>query len=1279
MTLTEGKDPRRTNAVPIAEELDVNDQSDLDVPPPAYGDSLDQLQLSQAGFAADAAITSNGRININISEKNRRLSQLLAPAISNQLSASHSLPSGPLPPPYIPPSLGGLPGQTPPPRLNVVIQIVGSRGDVQPFIALGQVLRDTYGHRVRVATHPTFKKFVQENGLEFFDIGGDPAELMAFMVKHPGLMPGFDAIKTGEITRRRRGIEDMLKGCWRSCIEAGDGSNPPAKPSRRGDGSGGWDSFVPPGEGEKNRPFVADAIIANPPSFAHIHIAEKLGVPLHVMFTMPWTPTRAFPHPLADIISTNADDVMTNYVSYALVEMMTWQGLGDVINRFRTDVLDLESMSLLWAPGILSRMRIPTTYCWSPALIPKPADWANEITISGFFFLNLESSYTPDPELAAFLAAGPPPVYIGFGSIVVDDPDALTRTIFDAVAATGVRALVSKGWGGIGGDSLRVPQNVFMLGNCPHDWLFKRVSAVVHHGGAGTTAAGIKAGKPTVVVPFFGDQIFWGTMITRAGAGPAPIPHKTLNAANLAAAIEECLRPETQARARELGQKIREEQGADVGGKAFHQFINIDKMRCSLAPSRVAVWRIRRSQVRLSALAAAVLVKQGWLKYSDLKLYRSIEHNTEEQPWDPISAATAALVGDIGALGLAVADFPREIFKGTTKGKKSKSNTNNQDGSSAAATPTGLLTPEPNNHRPGSSRSRSPTTSSISSLSRTLTNSTVDAPVTQPSQSPSSHAPSNPTNKDEPSANNSNPITLDMALGAGRGAMRILGTSAKIHTNFCLGLARGFRNAPKLYNDDTVRPQNEKVTSLSSGLKLAGKEFGQGFYDGVAGLVTQPMRGATKEGGVGFIKGFGKGIGGLVLKPAAGVWALPAYTFAGVQAEVRSKVFGIGREVAEYIIASRVKEGEAEEGKANEEEKMDLIRRWNILVEGGDGKELKGFRGWKNKEKREAEVHKLQKHKSKEEGREKPVVVGPSRSGTSSPSESGAENNDPDAAALEVAIRESVMRTSKGDPEEDAQIEAAMRASVKEMRRVAVADQLLQQQQRAVNEWPKDVKQPINMVDKGDERLKELANITDEEYQVLIEEAVRRSLLEQQQRMFCHEQQQQHQQHQGIDNQVFVDEKAALKKSGNAGAVGKGRPSSSLPAYELEGDSLPAYSVMAPPSQPPALPPRSPPRTQEDGDEEEQLRRAIEESERDHRSRSQQQTEEEIVMSYVMRQSLAEEEFRRQQQQAKGKGLDQSEYEDGELKRAIEMSLKAAAGVRNSKDVGGPSGTGGSS
>lgn len=338
------------------------------------------------------------------------------------------------------------------------------------------------------------------------------------------------------------------------------------------------------------------------------------------MFTMPYSPTQAFPHPLANIQASNTDPNLANFLSYALVEMMTWQGLGDIINRFRQKSLNLEPISLMWAPGMLARLRIPHTYCWSPALIPKPKDWGNHITLAGFYFLSLASNYSPDPDLKAFLDAGPPPVYIGFGSIVLEDPNAMTKLIFDAVRKTGQRALVSKGWGGVGADQLGIPDSVYMLGNVPHDWLFQHVSCVVHHGGAGTTAAGITAGKPTVIVPFFGDQPFWGAMVAKAGAGPDPIPHKELTADVLAEAINTALKPETLERAHELASQIAHEKGTEDGAQFFHQFVDLDKMRCMLEPTRAAVWRVKRTDVRLSALAATVLSNEGLLSFKDLKL-----------------------------------------------------------------------------------------------------------------------------------------------------------------------------------------------------------------------------------------------------------------------------------------------------------------------------------------------------------------------------------------------------------------------------------------------------------------------------------------------------------------------------------------------------------------------------------------------------------------------------------------------------------------------------------
>jgi UDP:flavonoid glycosyltransferase YjiC (YdhE family) len=538
------------------------------------------------------------------------------------------------------------------PPLNILIQIIGSRGDVQPFIALGKVLKRRYKHRVRVATHPTFKSFVEEHGLEFFSVGGDPSELMAFMVKNPGLVPGIDSLKAGDVTKRRKDMWEMLLGGWRACIEPGDGMG-----------------------SQNGRPFVADAIIANPPSFGHIHCAERLGIPLHLMFTMPWSPTAEFPHPLANILSSDVEGDLTNFLSYVLVDMMTWQGLGDLVNKFREKTLGLESISTLWAPGMISQLKIPHTYCWSPTLIPKPHDWPAHLNVSGFFFLDLADNYVPPPDLDRFLTSGPAPVYIGFGSIVVADPDALTRKIFEAVRLVGCRALVSKGWGGLGASDLEVPENIMLLGNCPHDWLFPRCSAVVHHGGAGTTAAGIRCGIPTVVVPFFGDQPFWGKMIAAAGAGPDPIPNAELTAENLAAAIQRALSREVQARAEVMGESIKKESGCDEGAKSFIRSLGqMGLARCDILHDRPAVWSVRGSDKKLSALAASALVEARLIEggFAGLKLWRHKEWVLDDGPLEPITGGAGALIGTIGSIMLGVGDFPKELFKAvvTAKGKE---------------------------------------------------------------------------------------------------------------------------------------------------------------------------------------------------------------------------------------------------------------------------------------------------------------------------------------------------------------------------------------------------------------------------------------------------------------------------------------------------------------------------------------------------------------------------------------------------------------------------------
>ncbi|KAG8533815.1 uncharacterized protein KY384_001556 [Bacidia gigantensis] len=1018
-------------------------------PPPVFSTEYGQVEFDQDGFGTKAKVASDGRLNIHIHQKSRRLSDLLVPALRSQLNLQHTDKPETQQPGRTPSSLTGITDQGVPP-LNIVIHVVGSRGDVQPFIALGKVLKETHNHRVRLATHSTFKGFVAESGLEYFDIGGDPAELMAFMVKNPGLMPGMDSLKSGDVGKRRKGMYEILQGCWRSCFEVGDGTGMPVTNDVGGSRSS-IDSGIGMESGPLAQPFVADAIIANPPSFAHVHCAEKLGIPLHLMFTMPWSPTQAFPHPLANIQSSNADTSLTNFISYALVEMMTWQGLGDMINRFREKSLGLEPVSLMWAPGMASRLQIPYTYCWSPALIPKPRDWGSHISISGFYFLSLASSFSPEPELQAFLDSGPPPVYLGFGSIVVDDPTAMTKLIFEAVKKTGQRALVSKGWGGFGADELGIPKNVFMLGNVPHDWLFKRVSCVVHHGGAGTTAAGIALGKPTVVVPFFGDQPFWGAMVARAGAGPKPIPSKHLTAENLAAGILEALKPTSLARAQDLGAMIMSEDGTKNGADSFHEKLDLPSLRCSLMPNKAAVWRIKRTQLRLSTFAATTLGNDGLLDFNELKLYRPKEYDTEDGPWDPISGGASALIGTFCSLAMGAADFPVEILralkiKPTDKDQNSQASQDEDVHSASAVDNSSNATRQTS--RSSDCLDSTATLSSMQTTEPDQISTGAEAEAITPISSKNSNCPpramAHALHGREPRSNklhhrrSSGHITLDAAVGAGKGIGRMVSAGVKSPMDFTLGIARGFHNAPKLYGDETVR-QSDKVTGIQSGLKAAGKEFGYGMWDGITGLVTQPIDGAKKEGIAGLVKGFGKGIGGVVLKPNAAGWGILGYTFKGIYKEVQKH---FGSSVQNYIIAARTAQGYHEWSKSTSEERLEVVSQWQAIQVELDKQRRQGHHGNFQDSStlyKKWHTHVEGKEKASVGQSEKTVLGTGATPSVSLNQEMNSLSTNPkplvkgDAKEFEEAIQASVAATSRGNPEEDILVERAIRASVLEL------------------------------------------------------------------------------------------------------------------------------------------------------------------------------------------------------------------------------------------------------
>jgi len=1047
--------PMRQEALLQTTDLITPDAAEDIIPPPAYGDIHGEIRNEKDGLGTIASVTDDGRVNIRINQFNRRLSQIFTPAIHEHVQSVQD--SRPPPPPYIPPSLGGEEGVPPPPPLNIVIQVVGSRGDVQPFVALGKVLKETYGHRVRLATHPNFKDFVQDNGLEFFSIGGDPSQLMAFMVKNPGLMPGFHSLLSGDVGQRRRDVAEYIQGCWRSCYKAGDGMSLDATGDDLSDSTGN-----DPGSKPAARPFVADCIIANPPSFAHIHCAEKLGIPLHIMFTMPYSPTQAFPHPLANIQSSNADPQLTNYISYAMIEVLAWQGLGDIINRFRAKCLGLEPVSIIWAPGMLQRLKVPHTYCWSPALIPKPKDWGPHISISGFYFLNLASDYIPAPDLQAFLDAGPPPVYIGFGSIVLDDPNAMTELIFEVVRKTGWRVLLSKGWGGMGADELCIPDSIFMLGNVPHDWLFKQVSCVVHHGGAGTTAAGITAGRPTLVVPFFGDQPFWGAMVARAGAGPNPIPHKQLTADKLADAINFCLKPESLERAKELASKIAAERGSDMGAQSFHQYLEADRLRCTLAPSRPATWRIKRTQVRLSAFAACTLANANLLDFHDLKLFRPQEYYTDEGPWDPISGGFTAVCRAFSSMVMGVADFPSE----TLRALHIPSGSSRQQ--SQASVPTiarkSETTPLGGRPTPPTSPAQSQTSLNVQeSLPRVRSPPNL-SDLTSPISNVSSHSMPNTLqgrltpkqddtsrsrfrSRNESGSSKDYDMLRQTSAHTTKGFGRIAKAALEAPMEISVSFTKGFHNVPKLWGDDTVRPQ-ERVSGIKSGVKALGKEFGFGFYDGVTGLITQPWKGAQKEGTSGFFKGIGKGVGGFVAKPGAALFGIPSYIMKGVHKEVQNL---FGSNVQNYIAASRVAQGYEEWLQSSDTEKEDVITRWKLIQ--------KFLKKKINPDEMVRDVLEEQRKKEIEE-REARQSRGGAASSAQSANSAHASTQDPESAMLAMGgsqsplrpantapeellraaeinetIRLSDLETSSGDAEADADVERTIQENVSQLQR----------------------------------------------------------------------------------------------------------------------------------------------------------------------------------------------------------------------------------------------------
>lgn len=406
--------------------------------------------------------------------------------------------------------------------MRIMIMALGSRGDVQPYVALGKGLKAA-GHHVRLATYENFESLVSSYELEFYPLKGN---VQAFL-EDPENRQLLESGNFLAINAR------TAKASQRAAIDWADGGLVASQ---------GMDLLVAGVGG----------------LFLSVSLAEKLKIPLLQAYIFPFTPTQAFPAVLFPQSIAKFGGTI-NRLSHHVFRQIMWQGARTGDGLARQQVLDLPTAPFWGDYHSVHLQRYPILYGLSPSVIAPPSDWKNT-HMTGYWFLDEPRDWSPPLALLEFLQNGPPPVFVGFGSMVSRNPEETADLVLQAIALTRQRAILQSGWRGLSQADL--PDTVFMVDSIPHSWLFPHVAAVVHHGGAGTTAAGLRAGIPTIVIPFFGDQPFWGHRVAELGVGTAPIPRQDLTAERLAKAIHTVVSDrEMQQRAADLGARIQAEDG----------------------------------------------------------------------------------------------------------------------------------------------------------------------------------------------------------------------------------------------------------------------------------------------------------------------------------------------------------------------------------------------------------------------------------------------------------------------------------------------------------------------------------------------------------------------------------------------------------------------------------------------------------------------------------------------------------------------------------------------
>ncbi len=430
--------------------------------------------------------------------------------------------------------------------MRVTIITVGTRGDVQPYVALGLGLQNA-GHEVRLGTHPRFESFVRDRALEFAPLaegslsrGSETLEGRKWAEKSSKALPAWVGFLRDAKSVARRRLADCRDAC----------------------------------EG-------AEAIIVSVfGTLLGYHLAEKMRVPLVRAYCTPFGYGLAHASPATSRVKRVT--IPLGAARERLFREALWQGARPWTNAARRDVLGLPKLPRREFYGRLDRQRMPLLYGWSPAVftLPHLDDWVH---VTGYWFLDATADWAPPASLVEFMGAGPPPVFVSFGTLTDRNPEATTAVVLEALARADRRGIVLRA---SVPPHVNLPRDVFAIDPIPHDWLFPRVAAAVHHGGAGTTGAALRAGLPSVLVPRFGDQPFWGRRVADLGVGPPPIPRRRLSAGGLAEAIRIATTDHgVRERATALGERIRSEDGVARAVEAFERHL------VAVAPRRSPVRR----------------------------------------------------------------------------------------------------------------------------------------------------------------------------------------------------------------------------------------------------------------------------------------------------------------------------------------------------------------------------------------------------------------------------------------------------------------------------------------------------------------------------------------------------------------------------------------------------------------------------------------------------------------------------------------------------------------